>query len=414
MDQLLLLLFGLFALNKKKNTNVDTNTTVPTDTETNTDTSTTITEPTVTPTVDNRTSILYRGDKSKPYQKFYDYSDDNGMSTLGYVGNNNFVTPFRYGDALRFRILPKAFVLTKEPINFDLSTFINLPIAPGMTNKTLARQFGNIVDDNKRPTDMQIKAVGYHAIMGVEIFNPLNFDVKITSVDIFDTKYNYEKLTWFTNELIALFVCDWWWKDIETVDLANYYEDDSTSILGKDVMLRIFNDYKKSAYYVAHNPITGLVPTLKERVAFSKFLSANWLNYYHNYVTNAGKNFTQNIVIPAKSSYYMRWHAGLGSQIENELSSFLGRRNLSEMPYNSAQAMFSQKLRFCLDGDNTRKYMTEFGIYNINQPASEIEAFWQRQYLGTGNDSLFIPSQEGVWNKWMDKTAGKSLETFAI
>lgn len=412
MDQLLLLLFGLFALNKKKNTNVDTNTTVPTDTETNTDTSTTITEPTVTPTVDNRTSILYRGDKSKPYQKFYDYSDEYSYGLLGYVGGNNFETPARYGDALRFRILPKAFVLTKEPINFDLSVMYN-GAAPGMTNKTLARQYHNTIDDNKRPTHMQVKAVGYHAIMGVEIFNPLNFDVKITSVDIFDTKYNYEKLPWYGVNLIDLFCCDWW-GGLENVDLANYYEDNATSILGKDVMLKIFNDYKKSVYYIPFSTMMAVDVNSPARLAFAKFISENWLNYFHNYVTNAGKNYAQNIVIPAKSSYYMRWHAGLGSQIENELSSFLGRRDLSEMPYNSAQAMFSQKLRFCLDGDTTRKYMTEFGIYNINKPASEIEAFWQRQYLGTGNDSLFIPSQEGVWNKWMDKTAGKSLETFAI
>lgn len=403
MDQLLLLLFGLFALNKKNHTDKNiTPDVVPV-------------EP-VTPDIeetDNRTSILYRGDKSKPYQKFYDYSDEYSYGLLGYVGGNNFETPARYGDALRFRILPKAFVLTKEPINFDMSVMYN-GAAPGMTNKTLSRQFGNTIDDNKRPTHMQIKAVGYHAIMGVEIFNPLNFDVKITSVDIFDTKYNYEKLTWFTNELISLFVCDWWWKDIANVDLANYYEDNATSVLGKDVMLKIFNDYKKSVYYIPFSTMMSVDVNSPARLAFAKFISENWLNYYHNYVTNAGKNYAQNIVIPAKSSYYMRWHAGLGSQIENELSSFLGRRDLSEMPYNSSQAMFSQKLRFCLDGDNTRKYMTEFGIYNINQPASEIEAFWQRQYLGTGNDSLFIPSQEGVWNKWMDKTAGKSLETFAI
>lgn len=404
MDQLLLLLFGLFTLNKKQTNVLPVEPVTPINPV----------EPVipVTPTeIDNRTSILYRGDKTKPYQKFYDYSDDMGMSTLGYVGNNNFVTPSRYGDALRFRILPKAFVLTKEPINFDMSV-MRYSTVLGCTNKTFSRQYDVVIDDKKQPTDLQIKAVGYHAIMGVEIFNPLDFDVQISSIDIFDTKYMYENMTWFPTALINLFCLDWW-GNVKDIDLAKYYQDNSSTLLGIDVMKQIWKDWQKSPYYVSYEDIlSGKLNFAKAN--FAKFINENWLNYYHQNVTNAGKDFKQNMTIKARSSYYMRWHAGLGSQIENELSSFLARRDLSEMPYNSAQSMFSQKLRFCLDGDNTRKYMTEFGIYNINQPASEIEAFWQRQYLGPGNDSLFIPSQEGIWNKWMDKTAGKPLTDFKI
>lgn len=111
-----------------------------------------------------KNSPLYLGDKTKPYDAFYDYSDRLGRSYLGYVGEGiGFDRDENKYNGIRFRIRKDAFRV--ENTNY-------------------------IDKNNGKNIDFQT----YSFISPFEIFNPFRFTVNIREFRISEVKFCFRNL----------------------------------------------------------------------------------------------------------------------------------------------------------------------------------------------------------------------------
>lgn len=177
---------GLWALIKGKGTNTNTNTntdTTTTDTTTNNGSDTGTSTPTTPTPVDPRNAPMYYGDKSAPYDPFYDLSNNpfGDESAIRAYSLNTAVV----ADTFRMRIDSRVFVSNVGYMDIPL-TYVdnNVPPYAGIPNKIL----------NIPALRLNAKGNVYCFAYTVQIFNPTASSFNIETLRIDKLLFNNREL----------------------------------------------------------------------------------------------------------------------------------------------------------------------------------------------------------------------------
>lgn len=144
----------------------------PAPTSTTTPTTTPATTPTTTPAT---TPALYFGDKTKPYDDFFDYSDMLSSGRIKYPSAVNFAS------GIRTRIVSNLFVANKFYLKGSKTETIEVPV-PGKY----------FPETKKITTEQLIQLYGFR--FRIEVVNPYSFDIVIS-------KYYINEIMFFNKKL---------------------------------------------------------------------------------------------------------------------------------------------------------------------------------------------------------------------
>lgn len=314
----------------------------------------------------------YFGDRNKPYDPFYDYTDAIDKSYLTISGE--LAEPFNF---IRCRILPEFFVLDKEFVDYL-----------GELMSTAHDEWDRLVGNRHDTKQLLVQGWKVGVRFRVEIFNPGLTPIPLTHLGIKQVEINGVQVQPFNETYRG-----------NKTDAAEIEKDRRNYRLGYVNKNGVFREWPSTYSVVGDDGATKIVSVTWENLV-EGIKNNYWGGFYYPY------DYTPEN-IPAQGSMFQDWFLPdlypvsslFGYETVHHNSHWYAMKNApTEDTWRMGQSFFV-KMLFSSGGED---HVIEAALYGGSKPEFKLDnpaRFWA-EYVGSNMPNLFVPQNYPAADAW--------------